>query len=234
MRRQLRPYRAALAAALLLFGCENILGIDGNIVTDGGLGGTGGAPTGGMTGSTTTTSIPTADPPPPALGPQIDRMGRPLSNLAFNHTFDTKPEQKDLAKDAWNANGDPSKWASYIAEIEVNLAMLDGFDTVCGNQLLADMTKSDPSRYATLATIFSDDRLYINMVGATCTTYLGVEANAIGVTNTDCGGRRLSYDVIDHSYTILMAGKLDSSIGDDVGISEAATGQVFPDLDEPH
>jgi hypothetical protein len=110
--------------------------------------------------------------------------------------------------------------------------MLHAFHS--GNQLLADTTKNDPTRYAPLAGVLADDRLYVNMDGPTCTSYLAVEANAVGATNDDCGGRRLSYDVIDVSYTVLAAGALDMSIGDDVPVSDAAKGETFPHLSPPH
>ena len=193
----------------------------GTTTTDGGNGGTGGAG-----GSTT--------PQPPALGAQIDRMGRPAINTALNHTFDNNPEQKDLAKDNWNKNKDSASWAQYVAEIQTNLAILDGIDTVCGNQLLADTTKTDPTRYATLASVLADDRLFINSEGNSCNNYLAVEAKAIGVPNNDCGGRRMAYDVIDTSYTLLVTGKLDGSVGDDVPISEAAKSETFPYMIAPN
>lgn len=203
----------------LLAGCGDDKGT-------GGTGGTGGSTATGGTGGTGT-------PPAPTLGAQIDRMGRPAINTALNHTFDLDATAKDDAKNAWNANDDPSKWSAYVEEIEKNLAILDGIDTVCGNQLLADMAKTDATRYATLATVLADDRLYVNTTGPTCDIYLGVEANAVGIGNDDCGGRTLQYDVIETSYSALAAGMLDG-IDDTIGISDAAKGETFPYLVAPH
>ena len=220
----LRTLLLATTAALTLAavsGCD-----DGGTTSTGGTGGTGAAGGTGGTGGGMAMM--------PTLGAQIDRMGRPAINTAANQTFNTNPEQADQGKDGWNSNSDPSTWATYIEEIQTNLAILDGIDAACGNQLLADPAKDDPSRYATLATVLSDDRLYVNLEGAACTTYLGVEANAVGVMNNDCGGRTLAYDVIDVSYTLLATGALDGSVGDTIGISDAAKGEIFPFLADPY
>lgn len=170
----------------------------------------------------------------PTLGKQIDRMGRPAINTAANNTFEADDAKAGIAKNAYNEASDPTQWASFATEISRNLAILDSLDTVCGNQLVADGMKNDPSRYATLSGVLADDRLYVNAAGASCTTYLAVEADFVGVKNTDCGGRTLSYDVIDASYTALATGKLDGSVGDGVPISASAEGTQFPYMAAPH
>ncbi|MBK8256548.1 MAG: hypothetical protein IPK82_28245 [Polyangiaceae bacterium] len=219
-------------AAALVSGCDG--GGDGTGGTagkGGSTGGSGGSGATGGSGGTGGSSIPA----PPTLGKQIDRMGRPAINTAANNTFNDNPEQADQAKDAYNADGSVSTWASsYAGEIGKNLAILDGLDTVCGNQLLADGAKNDPTRYAGLAGALADDRLYVNTAGASCTTYLAVEADATGIlANNDCGGRRLSYDVIDISYSALAAGAL-SGVSDDVDALPAAQSEVFPHLIAPY
>ncbi len=228
----------AITAALSLTaiaGCD-----DGG---SGGSGGAGGNTGGGGSGGATTTSTGGGgtggdgggNPVAPTLGAQIDRMGRPAINTALNHTFDGNPEQKDQAKDNWNENDDPTKWNQYVAEVQANLAILDGIDTICGNQLLADTTKTDPTRYATLATVLADDRIFVNSDGATCGIYLAVEADAVMLApNNDCGGRALIYDVIDASYTVLVAGKIDQSIGDTIDAGAGAKGETFPYLAAPN
>ena len=45
----------------------------------------------------------------------------------------------------------------------------------------------------------------VNTAGAACTTYLAVEASALGVTNSDCGGRTPTYDTIDITYSALAS-----------------------------
>jgi hypothetical protein len=202
----------------------------------------------GMTGTTTSTTTSTSSsssssgmgggmqhPAPPTLGAQVDRFGRPAINTALNHTFDTDAMAKDLAKNQWNGAEASDKWISlFEGEVEKNLAILDALDGVCGNQLLADTKKNDPSRYQALADVLVDDRLWVNTAATTCTTYLAVEANALGVTNADCGGRALAYDVIDASYTVLAAGKLDGSIGDTIPPDANLASETFPYLAAPN
>ena len=203
----------------------------GGSTATGGTTATGGS-TGGSTGGTGGSTTSSTKPKPPVLGTQIDRMGRPAINTALDHTFDTDAAAKDAAKDAWNANKDPATWATYVPEVEKNLAILDSLDMVCGNQLLADKNKNDASRYAALANVLADDRLFINTAGNACTQYLAVEGNAVGLPNNDCGGRRLSYDVIETSYSALAAGTL-TGIDDKITISDAAKGETFPYLAAP-
>ena len=95
------------------------------------------------------------------------------------------------------------------------------------------MTKTDTTRYSGLAGVLADERLYVTTEGAKCETYLGVEANALGIDNTDCGGRTLKYDVIETSYSVLAAGVL-TGIDDTITISDAAKGETFPYLVAAH
>jgi hypothetical protein len=173
------------------------------------------------------------DPPPPALGPQMDRMGRPAVNTALNHTFDSDAVATQAAKDAWNQNDDRSTWvATFGEEIEANLAILDSLDTNCGNQLLAGATVDD-ERYDTLASVLADDQLYVNSASGTCTVYLAVEGNAIGIPNNDCGGRTPGYDVIATTYSVLAVGAL-SGVDDGVAADDATTStSEFPFLADP-
>lgn len=174
-------------------------------------------------------------PAPPAVGTQIDRMGRPAVNTALNHTFDTDQASKDAAKDEYNANADMATWNKYIPDFEANLAIFDALDTVCGNQIFADTTKTDATRYQTLATTLSDDRVWVNAAGASCTTYLAVEANATKIiTNTDCGGRKPSYEVIKLTYTLLATGKVGITVTDGTTQVPAKTQiATFPYLAPP-
>lgn len=192
----------------------------------GGGGGEGGGGTGGGGGDET--------PAPPALGAQIERMGRPAINTALNHVFDPDTTTKGQAKDAYNGASDPSTWSTFAGEFAANLAILDSLDTVCGNQPLAG-ANVDPTRYATLAGALADDRLWLKSQATTCTIYLAVEADAaLGVVNEDCGGRTLGYDVIDQSYSILAAGDLTGSVGDGIPADADTTGTTFPYLAAPH
>ena len=154
------------------------------------------------------------DPSPPQLGEQIERMGRAAINTALSKPF-TASDVRGAAEDVYNAASDPSQWASmFSAEFASNLAIFDGLDRNCGNQLLAG-TSAAPGRYDALAGVLADDQLYVNTDSGTCQTYLAVEANALGITNDDCGGRTPLYDTIDVSYSVLAAGTL-SGVGDGI------------------
>jgi hypothetical protein len=190
--------------------------------------------TSGTSDATGTTDASTGgDPAPPMLGPQIDRAGRPLVNLALNHTFDPDAAQRDTARDAWNADADPANWQQYAPDLAESLAIFDGLETLCGNQLLVDLGSDDPTRYGPLAALLADDRLYIDTAAATCDAYLGVELDALDVmANTDCGGRRLPLDVVDFTYSALIFG-MTQGVGDGVPVSAAAQGAMFPYLAPP-
>lgn len=215
----------------------------------GGSGETGGAGGESTTSTTSTTSSTTSstsststtsNPPPPAIGMQIDRFGRPAINTALNHTFDSDSAAKGAAKDAWNADSNVGTWATtYGPQVAANLAILDSLDTVCGNQLLATpVAAGDPipaTRYGTLAGALADDQLYVKTDAAACGgVYLAVEANATGLlANGDCGGRKLDVDVIDISYSALAVGAL-SGVGDGVDADADTKGTTFPYLANPH
>jgi hypothetical protein len=180
-------------------------------------------------------------PPPPALGAnQIDRMGRAGVNTAltapfFDGSVPSQQQMHEAAQDEFNAAADPAAWAGMFAsEIAGNLAVFDGLDRVCGNQLLAGSTPTS-GRYNMLAGVLSDDQLYVNTASGTCQQYLAVEANAVGIANTDCGGRTPLEDTIDTTYSLLAAGKLSGvTDGIDVDADGKASLTAFPFLDKPN
>jgi hypothetical protein len=130
-------------------------------------------------------------PPPPVLGAQIDRVGRPGINLMLDHVFDTTPAA-GTAKDAYNADAVPSHWASYTPEIARNLAVYDALDGVCGNQLGATSTS------APLAPLLAADALWVDTAATSCAAYLAVERAALGQAGAgDCGGWAPTEDAMD-------------------------------------
>ncbi len=172
-------------------------------------------------------------PAKPTLGAQLERMGRPAINTAVNNTFNGDADARGTAKNAWNVAGQ-AMWATFAPEIRGNLAIYDSLDTVCGNQLGADLNPA--SRYSALAGLLADDQLYVNSASGECTAYLGVEGNALGVLpNMDCGGRKLGYDVIERTYSVVAAGALggidDLVTADGDGDVHSAT---FPWLGAPN
>jgi hypothetical protein len=178
-------------------------------------------------------NVDAANPAIPTLGAQVDRLGRPAINTALTHAFDKDAAAAIAGKNAYNADKDPAHWVTNVAEFSSNLGILDSLDSVCGNQLLA-ATAVSATRYQTLAGALADDRLYVNTVGVASAVYLAVEANATGVIpNNDVGGRRLTFDVVDTSYTLLATGGA-TAVTDGIARVPAKTdGTVFPYLAAP-
>lgn len=175
---------------------------------------------------------PEGFPSPPALSTtQIDRIGRPAVSTALIGAFDANATSKGELKDSYNAAA-PDAWSGFVSEMAKNLAIYDGLDTVCGNQLAAGAT-ANADRYGTLASVLAIDKLWVNTAASTCTTYLAVEANATGIlANTDCGGRRMGYDVIDITYSAVAIGAL-SGVTDGIAVDDATVSTDFPFLATP-
>lgn len=76
-------------------------------------------------------------PAAPALGTQIDRMGRPAVNTVLNNGFTANQAAAGTAKDAYNADSTPANWqTAYAPEFMKGLATLDALDTgFCGNAI---------------------------------------------------------------------------------------------------
>lgn len=210
--------------------------------------GTAGSPTAGMcvqipktcgasqcTGGQVCDAVTAAcvNPGVPALGIQIDRMGRPAVNTALTNPYDllpaAKPETSDTTKARYNADAATSgatlvgTWAPYVA---ANLAILDGLDGgACGNQLAYNITLGGTNMpfYTFLSSVLASDALLIDSSKTSCTQYLGVEATALGVAGVpanECGGRKLDYDVIDRTYSVLASGML-SGVTDNIAQTTA-------------
>jgi hypothetical protein len=207
---------AAFATALLVAGCDG----------------------GGGNGNESSSQ----DPAPPAinLNRQIDRMGRAGVNTAatapfFRESVEEEKAHHDQVSDAYNSASDPSEWKGlFTGEIAGNIAILDSLDTVCGNQLLAGPT-AVAGRYDALAGVLADDQLYVNTASGSCGQYLAVEGNAVGITNSDCGGRTPLEDTIDVTYSVLAIGAL-TGVGDGVPKDADGTASItaFPYLDTPN
>lgn len=189
-------------------------------------------------GDTSTGDSSTGDPKPPTLGAQIDRMGRPAVATALISTFEPNDATKGTAKDAYNKDANQAGWsAAYKAAMSGNLPVYDALDQNCGNQLLAkpDAGATNDQAYGTLAGVLADDRLWLNTAGTTATQYLAVEANAVGVTNTDRGGRTPAMDVVDVTYSAVANGDiLTAPVTDGIVADPAKTGiAAFPYLAAP-
>lgn len=182
-------------------------------------------------------------PAAPALGAQIDRMGRPAINTALNRGFAASSAPGLAAsKDAYNQNSDPATWVASAPEFMKNLAFVDALDTgVCGNGLCegtegmvscgSDCTVATGSgngcgnqalyngqalgggapmgglmnSYRSLAAVLAADELLLDTSKTLCQLYLAVEfayATAGMPSNSTCGGRAPTYDVIDFTLTL--------------------------------
>ena len=177
------------------------------------------------------------NPALPALGPIIERMGRPAVNTALTNPFDlyrplggtTPTESGDLTKDRYNRDDNPANWVTnWSPAVRMHLAILDGLDGgTCGNQLAFNAAMM----YGTMTTVLSGDALQMNTTRGTCNQYLGVELAALGIANTDCGGRTLSMDVIDTTYSALAIG---ATTGVNDGIAQATPPTAtFPFMTSP-
>jgi hypothetical protein len=179
----------------------------------------------------------------PAVNPtQIDRLGRPAIATALQETFNGDQVAREAAKDAYNMNNSPANWAPYAGAPPANageyasgfygsLAILDSLDAQCGNQIAYDAA----AQYAPLAGVLADDRLWVNSASGDCAvSYLAVEANALGIIlNNDCGGRTLSVDIADVSYSVLAAGAL-AGVTDGIEANDVAYLPDFPYLAAPN
>ncbi len=171
----------------------------------------------------------------PALGAQIDRVGRPGISTALVATFN-RPDSaaRRDTRDRYNQAG-PSDWPTFADDLTASLGILDALNGVCGDQLLAADTGVD--RYAALRGVLLDDRLYVNTASGTCGVYLGLEGEVVGALPSGaggCGGRTPNDDIIERSYSVLAAGTLT---GVDDGIREDARDHSlteFPFLAEPN
>jgi hypothetical protein len=163
-------------------------------------------------------------PAPPTLGAQVDRQGRSVVNTALIHPFDSNAAAKGAAKDAYNAAA-PATWQTFKAEIAHNLAIFDGLDGNCGNQLLAGPTVV-AGRYDGLAGALADDQLFVNSAVGACTQYFAVE---LGMT-TDCGGRAPTYDTVDVTLSAAAIG-MASGVTDGIAADDKTqSNSVFPFL----
>ncbi len=166
-------------------------------------------------------------PAAPTLGTQIDRLGRPAINTALNGVL-LPTVAKNAQKDAYNAAPNPATWATtevapgvtVVQEFAKHAALFDVIDkgdttinvdptkTGCANSALYQAPAS-PTSYSQIAGVLADDQLYLDTTKSSCLLYLSVEVEvATGgvVPHSQCGGRTLSHDVGDVSYSLLGAG----------------------------
>jgi hypothetical protein len=194
-------------------------------------------------------------PAAPTLGTQIDRMGRPTINVAVTNPFGLNKfngnyETTDATRDRYNQDSDPTNWvANWVQDIAATLAIYDGADTICGNQVgacasLTGCTNQTPdmTRYIALAGLLADDKVYLDTTKATCRAYLAVETAAVLAGGAERGGRTPLFNVVHETYTAAVTG-VAGFMGNDTyaitdGVAADGDGTVslttFPFLGDPN
>jgi hypothetical protein len=210
---------ALILALLAAFGCKNDDDGDDTDTTQGNL------------QPEVEGALGKANRPVPVAADRIDRAGRPAVTAALISTFDG-PEKASADRDRYNKSGNANP--DFIPIIEKSLAILDGLDGTCENQLLAGT--GNGNIYRALATALDDDQLYVQSDRVSSSpVYLGVEAEATDAVPAGAGsggGRGPGDDVIETSYSVLVAGKL-TGIDDGVKDDDATHSiDVFPFIAE--
>lgn len=174
------------------------------------------------------------NPPVPSVsGTLMDRMGRAGINTVLTNPFDayqpqggTPAEMSDVTKDRYNRDGNVKAWPSaWAPAIQMHLALLDGLDSTCANQIAANQSGA---RYSYLAAALAYDVLYVDTTKTSCSQYLGVEFAALRqMPGTDCGGRTPAMDVIDTTFNTLIAGTANGTFGDNIAQNATPTA-AFP------
>jgi hypothetical protein len=174
-------------------------------------------------------------PAMPALGEAIERTARPLIK---NGLVGGPLDQEAISyarREAYNRVA-RTGWGRFSQDIERNLSLYDGFDGTCGNQWLVDRKSAPSKRYATLAKLFADDRIWVNTSSSSCTQLFAVEFTAFGTPGAlreDCGGRTPNYNASNIFRSLLTKGMTS---GFDDGLEhddKVHSTSEFPFLAEP-
>ena len=165
---------------------------------------------------------------------QIDRAGRPLTANALFATVGPD-EEGDRLKEAFN-RATPATGTPFVPELQKGLALYDGFDGKCGNQLLAAPEARSPARYRAMAELLADDRLWVNSGSGHCAQFMAVELAELGRQRRyarDCGGRTPTEDATDVYRAVLVNGTT-TGVSDGVDRDERDHSDiVFPFLAAP-
>jgi hypothetical protein len=168
-------------------------------------------------------------------GKQLDRMARPfVANTLLGIAPFSTDDASGVMRQDFNEAVRPNS-ARFIAELRKSLAFQDSLDGQCGNQVLAKPDET-ATRYEQLATVFSDDRLWVNSAARVCTQFFAVELASLAgrkALSNDCGGRAPTYDTSNAWRSLLVAGTTDT-ISDGLHADEhPPSAGVFPFLAPP-
>lgn len=165
---------------------------------------------------------------------QLQRVGRPMTKNALLGVLGSDAVADDL-KERWNA-ATPATSAEFVVAIEKGLMIYDGFDGKCGNQWLTDREAAPTLRYHALATLLTDDRLWVNSGSAICSQLFAVEMASVGgqsAVKNDCGGRTPNYKAANIWRSLLVNG---TTTGFDDGLDHddrEHSASLFPFLAPP-
>ena len=141
-------------------------------------------------------------------GKTLDRMARPfVGNTLLGLAPFSPDDASGVLRQQFN-EATPANAANFIAQLQKGLAFQDSLDGDCGNQVRAEADES-PERYRALATVFADDRLWVNSTSQVCTQFFAVELANLAhrpVFGHDCGGRAPTYDTSNSWRSLLIAG----------------------------
>ena len=168
-------------------------------------------------------------------GKQLDRMARPfVTNTLLGIAPFSPDDASGVRRQKFNQVS-PADTAEFVVDLQKSLAFQDSLDGHCGNQVLATPEES-PSRYQTLAKVFSDDRLWVNSAASVCTRFFSVELASLAgqkALTDDCGGRSPTYDTSNVWRSLLIAGTT-GTITDGLQHDEhLPSAQTFPFLAPP-
>ncbi|MGD2127774.1 MAG: DUF4331 family protein [Lysobacterales bacterium] len=148
---------------------------------------------------------------------QVDRVGRPGVSLLLI---------SEGMHDAYNTADDPADWQDLFGdEIEAGLQLLDTADGIVGNMFY------DPQ---TLAPVFADDRLQVDIQKGQTGGYFTIESSALVPQDWNiAAGRTLSEDVLDGTLSMLISA-WDPLVSDYVDENDVPFLEEFPFLAAPH
>ncbi|MGD8929097.1 MAG: DUF4331 family protein, partial [Lysobacterales bacterium] len=148
---------------------------------------------------------------------QVDRVGRPGVSLLLI---------SEGMRDAYNTADDPADWQDLFGdEIEAGLQLLDTADGIVGNMFY------DPQ---TLAPVFADDRLQVDIQKGQTGGYFTIESSALVPQDWNiAAGRTLSEDVLDGTLSMLISA-WDPLVSDYVDENDVPFLEEFPFLAAPH
>ena len=167
---------------------------------------------------------------------QLDHMARPfVGNTLLGVSPFSTDDASGAERERYNAVS-PRAGSAYVRSIAKSLAMHDGLDGTCGDQLLAGKYPDPSTRYHALARVFADDRLWVNSGSRVCAQFFAVELASLAGRKrykADCGGRSPTYDTPNVWRSLLVDGTTDRVTDGLHGDEHTPSATAFPFLGAP-